>query len=146
MLYDLSNPLHAENFRLRCGSLLEKGCIAELKEKKPQRSMSQNCYLHVICGYFGSQFGMTTEDVKRDYFKAECNPGLFIREKDDPVLKRRREYLRSSADLTTEEMTLAIDRFRDWAAQTAGLYIPSPDEHRLIRLMEIEIERNRQYL
>lgn len=35
----------------------------------------------------------------------------------------------------------AIERFRNWAAGEAGIYIPSPDEHRLVLQMEAEAER-----
>lgn len=144
-LYDLSNPLHAQNFRLRAESLIKKECVVDLTEKKPQRSTQQNRYLHAALGYFGALNGNPLDYVKRYYFKAHCNPELFIITKDDPLLGAIRT-LRSSADLTTDEMTLAIDRFRDWAAQEAGIYIPSPDEHRLVQMMEVEADRARLYL
>ncbi|MDE6651392.1 MAG: hypothetical protein K2K08_03185 [Paramuribaculum sp.] len=144
-LYDLSNPLDAENFKLRCNALYKKGCIVELTEKKPQRTTQQNRYLHAALGYFGALTGNTLDYVKRQYFKAHCNPELFIVTKDDPLLRTVR-ILRSSAELTTEEMTLAIERFRNWAAQEAEIYIPSPEEHRLVQMMEIEASRAKQYL
>ena len=43
-------------------------------------------------------------------------------------------------------MSLSIERFRNWAAQEAGIYIPSADEAILIQQMEIEIERNKEFL
>ena len=43
-------------------------------------------------------------------------------------------------------MTLSIERFRGWASSEAGVYIPSPDERRLVGLMEIEVERNREFI
>lgn len=144
-LFDLSNPLHAENFRLRCGALLAKQRVVELTEKKPQRTTQQNRYLHAALGYFGALTGNTLDYVKRYYFKAHCNPELFIIEKHDALLGMVRT-LRSSAELTTDEMTLAIERFRNWAAQEAEIYIPSPDEHRLVQMMEIEVDRAKQYL
>lgn len=144
-LYDLSNPLHAYNFRRRSDALLRKQCVVELTEKKPQRTTQQNRYLHAALGYFGALTGNTLDYVKRYYFKAHCNPDLFIIEKNDPLLGIVRT-LRSSADLTTEEMTLAIERFRNWAAQDAEIYIPSPDEHRLVQMMEVEAGRARLYL
>lgn len=145
-LYDLSNPLHAENFRLRSGALLTKQCVVELTEKKPQRTTQQNRYLHVILSYFGALTGNTLDYVKRYYFKSLCNSELFYIERYDTLLKRRVVTLRSSAELTTDEMTLAIERFRNWAAQEAEIYIPSPDEHRLVQMMEIEADRAKQYL
>lgn len=144
-LFDLSNPLHAENFRLRSGALLSKQCVVELTEKKPQRTSQQNRYLHAALGYFGALTGNTLDYVKRYYFKAHCNPTLFIIEKEDTLLGRVKT-LRSSAELTTDEMTLAIERFRDWAATEAEIYIPSPEEHRLVQMMEVEADRARQYL
>lgn len=144
-LYDLSNPLHAQNFRLRSDALLKKQCVVELTEKKPQRTTLQNRYLHAALGYFGALTGNPLDYVKRYYFKAHCNPDLFIIEKNDPLLGIVRT-LRSSADLTTDEMTLAIERFRNWASQEAEIYIPSPDEHRLVQMMEVEASRARLYL
>lgn len=146
MLFDLSNDLHAENFKKRCNMLYKKKCIVELTEKKPQRTLSQNAYLHAALGYFGLQVGYTIEEVKAWYFKEACNPEMFVRTITDAVTGEKRKTLRSSADLTTEEMTVAIERFRNWSADKAGIYIPSPDEHRLVTQMEIEVQRGKLYL
>lgn len=145
-MYDLSNDLHAESFKKRCNMLYKKKCIVELTEKKQQRSLSQNAYLHAALGYFGLQVGYTIEEVKAWYFKETCNPELFVRIKTDPITGVERKTLRSSSDLTTEEMTVAIDRFRNWAADKAGVYIPSPDEFKLVQQMEMEVQRAKYYL
>lgn len=145
MLYDTSNPLDKANFSLRAKKLAESGKIVDLTEKKPRRSLPQNKYLHVILAYFGSQTGNTLEWVKQQYYKKLVNPDLFIREKEDKYLGRIK-VLRSSADLDTLEMSLSVDRFRNWAAQEAGIYIPSADEAILIQQMEIEIERSKEFL
>lgn len=144
-LFDLSNPLDKANFMLRAKKLAESGKIVELTEKKPRRSLPQNKYLHVILAYFGTQTGNTLEWVKQQYYKKLVNPDLFIREKEDKFLGRIK-VLRSSADLDTAEMSLSVDRFRNWSAQEAGIYIPSADEAILIQQMEIEIERNKEFL
>lgn len=146
MLYDLSNELHAENFKKRCNMLFKKKCVVDLTEKKPQRTMSQNAYLHAALGYFGLQIGYTIEEVKTWYFKETCNPELFVRTKTDAITGETRKALRSSADLTTDEMTIAIERFRNWSADKAGIYIPSPEEYRLVQQMEIEVQRAKLYL
>lgn len=145
MVYDTSNPLDKANFLLRAKKLAESGKIIELTEKKPRRSLPQNKYLHVLLAYFGTQTGNTLEWVKQQYYKKLVNPDLFIREKEDKYLGRIK-VLRSSADLDTAEMSLSIERFRNWAAQEAGIYIPSADEAILIQQMEIEIERNKEFL
>lgn len=145
MIYNTSNPLDKANFLLRAKKLAESGVIVDLTEKKPRRSLPQNKYLHVILAYFGAQTGNTLEWVKQQYYKKLVNPDLFIREKEDKYLGRIK-VLRSSADLDTSEFSLSIERFRNWAAQEAGIYIPSADEAILIQQMEIEIERNKEFL
>lgn len=145
MIYNTSNPLDKANFLLRAKKLAESGKIVELTEKKPRRSLPQNKYLHVILAYFGTQTGNTLEWVKQQYYKKLVNPDLFIREKEDKYLGKIK-VLRSSADLDTAEMSLSIERFRNWAAQEAGIYIPSADEAILIQQMEIEIERSKEFL
>lgn len=145
MVYDTSNPLDKANFLLRAKKLADSGKIIELTEKKPRRSLPQNKYLHVLLAYFGTQTGNTLEWVKQQYYKKLVNPDLFIREKEDKYLGRIK-VLRSSADLDTAEMSLSIERFRNWAAQETGIYIPSADEAILIQQMEIEIERNKEFL
>lgn len=145
MLYDTSKALDKANFLLRAKKLAESGKIIELTEKKPRRTLSQNSYLHVILAYFGTQTGNTLEWVKQQYYKKLVNPDLFIREKEDKYLGKIK-VLRSSADLDTSEFSLSIERFRNWAAQEASIYIPSSDEAILIQQMEIEIERNKEYL
>ena len=145
MVYDTSNPLDKANFMLRAKKLAEKGVIVDLTEKKPRRSLPQNKYLHVILAYFGTQTGNTLEWVKQQYYKKLVNPDLFIREKEDKYLGKIK-VLRSSADLDTSEFSLSIERFRNWAAQEAGIYIPSADEAMLVQQMEIEIERNKEFL
>ena len=145
MIYDTSNPLDKANFLLRAKKLAESGVIVDLTEKKPRRSLPQNKYLHVILAYFGAQTGNTLEWVKQQYYKKLVNPDLFIREKEDKYLGKIK-VLRSSADLDTAEMSLSIERFRNWAAQEAGIYIPSADEAMLVQQMEIEIERNKEFL
>lgn len=145
MIYNTSNPLDKANFLLRANKLAESGKIVELTEKKPRRSLPQNKYLHVILAYFGTQTGNTLEWVKQQYYKKLVNPDLFIREKEDKYLGKIK-VLRSSADLDTSEFSLSIERFRNWAAQEAGIYIPSADEAILIQQMEICIERNKEFL
>lgn len=145
MIYNLSSPLDKANFLLRAKKLAESGVIVNLTEKKPRRSLPQNKYLHVILAYFGTQTGNTLEWVKQQYYKKLVNPDLFIREKEDKYLGRIK-VLRSSADLDTAEMSLSIDRFRNWSAQEAGVYIPAADEAILIQQMEIEIERSKEFL
>ncbi|MDD7440041.1 hypothetical protein [Prevotellamassilia timonensis] len=146
MKYDVSNPLHREQAMERLEALLGKEHgIIELSEVKPQRSIKQNKYLHLLLGFFASEYGETIDYVKEQYFKLAANRSIFVRERDDK-LAGRVSYLRSTRDLDKGEMQIAIERFRNWSSINAGIYLPSADEHRLLELAEIEISRNKNFL
>ena len=53
--------------------------------------------------------------------------------------------LRSSRDLTAEEMTESITRFKNWAAQQ-GVYIPEPEDAERLKDIELEMGRMKSYL
>lgn len=120
-LYDTSNPLQKEQFKARSAKLAESGKVVELTEKKPKRTLNQNKYLHICLAYFGCQIGETMEYVKRNYYKILCNKDTFIREREDKFLGKIK-YLRSSADLDSAEMSLTIERFRNFSS-AQGIYI-----------------------
>lgn len=146
MLYNLSNPLDANNARTRLEMLTKKGVIVEMTEKKQKRSLSQNSYLHLILGYFASQTGNTLEWVKQQYYKRLCNPDIYIAERYDSILEKKVRYVRSSASLTTDEMSLSIDRFRNWSAAEAGIYLPDAMSHAELAALQVEVERYKTYL
>lgn len=145
MIYNLSNELHRENFKSRVNSLFKQKKIVELSEKKPVRTIRQNRYLHLLLSFFAYQTGNTMEWVKQKYFKVLCNKDIFVRERDDEYMGSV-QYVRSSADLTTDELTLAIERFRNWSSESAGIYLPSPNEEDLLTLMDAEVEMNKKYI
>ena len=146
MAGNLSNPLDAKNAETRLKSLEKRGAVVELTEKKPKRSLSQNSYLHLLLGYFASQTGNTLEWVKQQYYKRACNPDIFIAEKYDNMLKHTIKYVRSSADLSTDEMTLSIERFRNWSAAEAGIYLPEAVNQAELAALQVEVERYKTYL
>lgn len=144
MLYDLKNPLDRDRFKRRCNALYEKQGIVDLSEKT-QRSPQANRYLHLILSYLAMETGNTMDYVKEIFYKRAANKELFVREKEDEILGKV-EYLRSSADLSKEEMTLSIDRFRDWSSQTAGIYLPTANEQEFLASIEYEMSRYKQWI
>lgn len=145
MTYDLSNDLDRERLKKRIEALLTAQKVVEVKEYRPKRTNAQNRYLHAILGEFAMQTGNTLEDVKCEYFKKYCNYELFVRAKEYKHIGNI-EVLRSSSELDTAEMTTAIERFRNWAASEAGIYLPSPDEEAYIAAIEAEMQRHRDCL
>lgn len=145
MMYDLNNPLKRESFKTKCKKLLDSKAIVELTEKKERRSIAANAYLHVILSYFAAVTGNTMDYVKMNYYKLHCNRDIFVVEKDDKFLGKTR-MIRSSASLDKDEMSLSIERFRNFASEEAGIYIPSGEEGRLLQQCEIEIEQNKEFI
>lgn len=143
MIYNLSNALDAERFKHRVNHLYSRKGMVELTDIS-RRSLGQNAYLHTILTYFGHEVGESMQYVKEHYFKRLCNPQLFIYEQKDRITGEMTQRLRSSRELTSEEMAQAIERFRNWAA-TNGYYIPSGEEHEYLRQMQYENERMKIY-
>lgn len=143
MIYNLSMPLDRERFAKRANAQLQKGCVVELTEKV-LRSRNQNSYLHLLIGVIAMEVGVTVDYAKREYFKRLVNRDIFVRKEIDRF-SGEVEVIRSSKELSTEEMTIAIDRFQRWGAEN-GFYLPSPEDEDRLRDIEIEMGRMRQYL
>ena len=145
MIYDFKNPFDREKAEEYFNKLLSERAIVEVKKKRPNRSLNQNAYLHVILSYFGVEYGCSMDEVKLDFFKRLCNKTLFERTITNKQGKEIK-ILRSSDDLDSMEMTTAIERFRNWSSAVAGIYLPSPDEDSFILHIQKEIERNKEFI
>ena len=144
MLYDLHNELHRSAFRARCNALYRKGGVVELTDRS-RRTPAQNRYLHLILGWFAVEYGETVRYVKEEYFKRLVNPDLFVTRRHDRWLGDV-TLLRSTRDLTTSELSQAVDRFRDWSSRDAGIYLPEASEEEMLRSMEVEVNRMSRYI
>lgn len=143
MTYDLSRPVHLSQFLTRCSLLQMKGASVELRELSG-RTKAQNSYLHLILGVVAMETGNTLAYTKDIYFKRLVNPDIFVREVNDLYVGKVRT-VRSSADLTVETMSNAIDKFKRWAAEQ-GIYIPEPEDAERLRDIELEMGRMKSYL
>lgn len=148
MIYNPSNPLHKKQAIERINYFLTSGKRFELKAKNDRRSISQNSYLHLILTWFGIETGYTTEEVKQEIFKKHVNSSLFYEGQKEKIHGIITEHWRSTANLDTAEMTLAIDRFRNFSSIELGIYLPEPKELALIQELENEISKhkNQEYL
>ena len=145
MLYDLSSPLGQSRFQRRVEALLKRGGRVELRDVA-KRSLSQNSYLHLLISYFAMEVGCDAEYVKTEYYKKSANKDLFCQVVYDTLARRNTCKLRSSADLSVEEMTTSIERFRNWSSQVAGIYLPDASEQEFLSEIQSEIDRHRDYL
>ena len=143
MLYDLTSEMQRKSFLARVDNLMEKGAVVELTEKA-FRSPNQNRYLHLLIGVVAIETGNTLEDAKKWYFKETCNSDLFHVQHRDKM-GNYIDHIRSTAELTKEEMSMAIDRFKRWGAEN-GIYMPNPEDIHLLKEIEVEMGRMKLYL
>ena len=147
-LFILSEPFDREKARVRFEYLSANGATVELTEKKQQRSIKQNRYFYYLLAYFALDYGETVDYVKSEFFKKTVNPEIFVYERVNQKTGEVRTALRSSADLDTREMTIAIERFRDWSSKEAGLYLPKPNEDKYMEqiMRDVEMYHNQLYI
>lgn len=144
MIYDTTNPLQRSQLIDKVKYYIGKGKEVELKVKHPKRSISQNSYLHLILTWFALETGYTMEEVKQDIFKKIVNDSMFYDGEAEGKLKSVKiERWRSTASLSTAEMTLAIERFRNYSSIEAGIYLPEPDDLVMITELEREISKHK---
>lgn len=144
MIYNTREETDKQRAITRFNWLVSHGKKIELKEVE-KRTLKQNNYLHLILSLLAMETGNTLEYAKEVFYKRAANKEIFIREKEDELIGKI-EYLRSSADLTQEEFSLSIDRFRDWASQVAGVYLPAPNEDEFLESIEYEMSRHKQWI
>lgn len=145
MIFDLMNEYQIPKFKEYINKLYEQKAIVEVKKKHPNRTLSQNSYLHLLLGYFAAEYGCSLDEVKIDFYKRECNKELF----EKKIINKHGieiTYLRSSAELTTSEMTLSIERFRNWSSSVANIYLPSPNDTQFLIHAQQEIERSKEFV
>lgn len=145
MLFNLKSEYDVPKFKAYVNRLYQERAVVEVKKKHPGRTLSQNSYLHLLLGYFATEYGCSRDEAKIDFYKRTANRELFERKQTN---KQGREitYLRSSADLSTAEMTLSIERFRNWSASEAGIYLPAANEHQMLLYAQQAAERSREFL
>lgn len=143
-LYDLKNDFDAKRAIKYLKRLFKDKSKIDLS-KVEYRSSQQNRYLHLIIGWLAIETGNTLDYTKKEYYKRLCNSDLFIVSLFDNLLKKDVKYLRSTADLTKEEMTLSIERFRNWSSEQ-GFYLPSANETDFLSHIDFEMRKQKEYL
>lgn len=144
MIYNPSKPLDVKRAKASLEHYIQKGKTFELRHKKERRSIPQNSYMHLLFSWFALETGYTAEEVKQDIFKKVVNPNMFYDGEHGQLVKIER--WRSTASLSKDELTLAIDRFRNYSSAEAGIYLPEPSDLVAIREIEIQIENSKTYL
>jgi len=145
-LFDLKHTYQAKQAVARLKKLITKGARIELTERTGKRTYKQNRYLHLLLTKFAIEYHDTIEYVKQEIFKRIVNPELFSIEVEN--IKGKRTALRSSSDLDTKELTIAIEKFRDYSSAELGLYLREPHETEYLESIEAEAQKydNKRWL
>jgi len=143
-LYESKYPYMAKQAVERLKYLIGKKARFEITEKKGKRTYKQNSYLHALLGKFALEYHDTLEHCKQEIFKRIVNPDIFCYEVQN--IAGKRTALRSSSDLDTKELTIAIERFRDYSSGKLGLYLPEPHETEYLQAIESEIKEYQRWL
>lgn len=141
MKYNLANNADAGKAMAYLLDLTRDGKVAEIKKVSPKRSLNQNAYLHLLLGAYALATGNNTENAKALY--KWVNQDIYYRKKkvgDDAFV-----HIRSSADLTKEEMAQSIDTFMSWSKEN-GYPLPPATDQEWLRQVENDMEKQAQYL
>lgn len=137
MKYNLSSEAQTAAALTFVTDLAAKGSLIEIKKISPRRSLPQNRYLHLLIGAFGAHFGYTLEEAKIIY--KEISKDIY------QYQKKGRMFMRSSADLTKEEMAKSIDAFMQKSAD-AGYPLPLAENTEWLMSLENAMEQAKYYL
>lgn len=64
MIFNLNNSFEHDRFKEYVNQLYKQKAIVEVKKKLPNRTLAQNSYLHLLLGYFGSEYGAVSTKQK----------------------------------------------------------------------------------
>lgn len=106
--------------------MLDDKCTIDLTKKRKKRTYKQNKYLHLLLSYFAFEVGCTLHYSKNDIFKLMCNNEMFVVNKKTKLGFIRE--VRSTTELNTAELSIAINRFKDFSAKEAGIILPDADD------------------
>jgi len=127
MIYDLSNPLDQEKFKIRCNHLFSKGEKVELVKKVDKRisdedlrSLRQNRTIHMWFTVISDEVGLNKEDCKRDVKRAILGQKPHMNNITGKI-----EYVDyKTSEMTISELQSFMEKVKIWAAQELGCYLP----------------------
>ena len=144
-LFDLSKKTEQDRFKYAILKAVESGATVDLTRKQ-NGTLSQNNYFHLLCAYFGLCYGEKTEYIKTEIVKKRVCKDIFLTEYINRKTGEIREDLKSWRDINKEERCLVISQFLNWSAKEAKIRLPEPNDLQYIKEIQIELDRNKEYL
>lgn len=115
-------------------SLLKGEHKFRIEKLFPKKTVKQNAYIHVLFSLYGIHFGHTKEAAKKELKDQLGYSFMFENEK----------YYVSISDMTTKQLSLFIDRIRNFSA-SEKCDLPSADEYKYNWWSFDEIIKNNKY-
>lgn len=132
MKFELKKTYDQQKAREYLNKLIESESKAEVKKMHSKRSTSQNSYLHVLFTLWGNETGYTIEEAKHTVkhalgyiYKVKLSEPNYTTGLPNPF---DMGFVRKTSEMDSKELTIFIEKFRDWSAITCGFYLPSPEE------------------
>ncbi|MCC9016964.1 hypothetical protein [Flavobacterium lipolyticum] len=140
MLYNPEKPIDVKRAVEKFNFFVKHNKVFELSAKKVPKTYPQLKYVHLIMSWFAWEYGESVEYIKLEFFKKLVNPTIFKYEFVNRKSGEIRDEYKSLADLTKDELSIAIDRFRDYSSKEAGIYLPEPSDLAFMRELEIQVK------
>lgn len=142
MIYNAKNNIEAQSATKRLNWLIEKGKKFELTEKRGIRTLSQNRYLHLLIKWFSLETGYKPGEAKQ-MFKRLSEHDIYYEYQN-----KGETFKRGTSDANTKETAIAIERFRNYSNDEAGIYLPEANEKEWLEHIQKESSRyeNRIYV
>lgn len=144
MIFDLGNQNEIDGLKEYLNRQTKKGSTIEINVKSGQRTVDQNKYLHVLLGIIAVEYGESIEYVKKHIYKGIINSDIFTREAKTESGEIQK-ILRSSSDLSKDEMTKSIDKMKDYAMKEMEVYLPEANEKEMNGALKF-LDKNSNYL
>lgn len=146
MRFDLNTDSNRKEAQEYLDKLLQQRCMVDISKKFNRRTYSQNNYVHLLLSYCALESGETLDYFKQVIWKQLINPDIFKTLYTNTKNGKERLDWKSSADIDTKEMTIAVERLIAFAAKQLSLSLPTPSDVDALRKIENEVENNRKYL
>lgn len=137
-IYNLSNPIDAKEATRYFTKLQAFNDRIEIKKLSGKRSLNQNNYFYLLTAAFAVETGYNPEEVKTLIKRSVC-PDMFVYE------KKGQKFLKSTADLNKEDMSIVVDRFIKYASEN-GVMLPLATDTEWLDRIDNEINRQKRHM
>ena len=145
MKFNLNSTFEQVSATAFLKTLFEKKVFIEIKELTGGTNQ-QNRYFHLLIGWFALNYGESVEFVKQIMIKRDICPEIFREELISQKTGNIIVSFKSWSDIDKPNRNIVIEKFRNWSAKEAKIYLPSANEDEFLKSIEVEIEKNKQWL